>query len=242
MGAHAPLLDVLVRSVGTMTSDFDVVELSQQLVDACTELTGGAEAGLFLGDHRGELRVLAATDERARWLVETVDGPSKQAYRTSSPAIVDDLAAATLVWPEFARHALEHGYRSTYALPLRLRTDNLGALTIFGAAPSALNRSAVRSGQILADLAAIGIAQHVLRPRVEPMQARLPVALQDRVVIEQAKGVLAERGDLDMTEAFGRLRAHARRCGLRMAELAGAVVAGSVDAAVVLATPVERRA
>ncbi|MEV0341523.1 GAF and ANTAR domain-containing protein [Nocardia sp. NPDC050713] len=239
MGAHAPLLDVLVRSVGTLTSDFDVVELSQQLVDACTELTGGAEAGLFLGDHRGELRVLAATHERARWLVEAVDGPTRQAYRTSSPAIVDDLAA-TLVWPEFARHALEHGYRSTYALPLRLRTDNLGALTIFGAAPGALDRAAVRSGQILADLAAIGIAQHVLRPRIEPMQARLPVALQDRVVIEQAKGVLAERGDLDMTEAFGRLRAHARRCGLRLAELAGAIVVGSVDAAVVLGTPTER--
>jgi len=240
MGASAPLLEVLVRSVDTLIGDFDVVELAQQLVDACVPLTGGADAGLFVGNHLGELRMLAATDERARSVVEAIDGPARHSYTTGAPAVVDDIAAAAVVWPYFAEQAGNRGYRSAYALPLRLRTDTLGALIVLGTGPKALNRAQLRAGQTLADLAAIGVAQHVLRPRVEPIQDRLPVALNDRATVEHAKAVLAERGGLDSAEAFACLRAHALRTGRRLAELAGGIVSGTIDAGAVLAVPVRR--
>ncbi|WP_040797435.1 GAF and ANTAR domain-containing protein [Nocardia higoensis] len=237
MGASAPLLEVLVRSVDTLTGDFDVVELAQQLVDSCVALTGGADAGLFVGNHLGELRMLAATDERARSLVEAVDGPARHTYATGAPALVDDIAAAAVVWPDFAIHAANRGYRSVYALPLRLRSDTLGALTVLGDGPKALHRAPLRAAQTLADLAAIGVAQHVLRPRVEPIRDRLPVALNDRATVEHAKAVLAERGGLDHAEAFACLRAHALRTGRRLAELAGGIVSGTIDAGTVLSVP-----
>lgn len=228
MGAPAPLLDVLVGSVGALTGDFDIIDWSQQLVDACAHLTGGAAAGLFLADHRDTLLVLAVTDEPARTLVESSDGPPGQAYRTGSPAVADDLTTAALVWPEFASHAREQGYRSVYAMPLRIDSDDLGALTVFGTTPGALDRAGRRTARILADVAALGIAQHILRPRIEPVRTRLPVALHDRVVVERAKGVLAEHGGVDTTEAFARLRSHAVRTGQRLSDLAGALLAGTV--------------
>ncbi|MBF6354689.1 GAF and ANTAR domain-containing protein [Nocardia higoensis] len=240
MGASAPLLEVLVRSVDTLVGDFDVVELAQQLVDSCVALTDGADAGLFVGNHLGELRMLAATDERARALVEAVDGPARHTYSTGAPAVVDDIAAAAVVWPDFATHASHRGYRSVYALPLRLRSDTLGALAVLGDGPKALNRAQLRAGQTLADLAAIGVAQHVLRPRVEPIQDRLPVALNDRATVEHAKALLAEHGGLDHAEAFARLRAHALRTGRRLAELAGGIVSGNIDAGTVLTVPARR--
>ncbi|HLS79077.1 MAG TPA: GAF and ANTAR domain-containing protein [Nocardia sp.] len=240
MGASASLLEVLVRSVDTLTGDFDVVELAQQLVDSCVALTGGADAGLFVGNHLGELRMLAATDERARSLVEAVDGPARHTYSTGAPALVDDINAASVVWPDFATHASRRGYRSVYALPLRLRNDTLGALTVLGDGPKALPRAPLRTAQTLADLAAIGVAQHILRPRVEPIQDRLPVALNDRATVEHAKAVLAERGGLDNAEAFACLRAHALRTGRRLAELAGGIVSGSIDAGTVLTVGARR--
>ncbi|MBF6250797.1 GAF and ANTAR domain-containing protein [Nocardia farcinica] len=240
MGAPPPLLDVLVRSVDTLTGDFDVVELAQQLVDACVALTGGGDAGLFVANHRGELRLLAATDARARPLVEAIDGPGRHAYRTGTRCVADDLSAAAVVWPDFARHARRQGYRSAYAVPLRLRTDRLGVLTILGRTSNALHRSQLRVAQTLGDVAAIGIAQHVLRPRVEPIGDRLPVALNDRVTVEHAQAVLAQRGDLTDPEAFDRLRSHALRTGRRLADLAGGIVAGTVDAGIVLTAPARR--
>lgn len=234
MGASTPLLEVLVRSVDTLTGDFDVVELAQQLVDACVALTDGADAGLFVGNHLGQLRMLAATDERVRALAEAIDGPALHSFATGIPAVVDDITAAAVVRPDFAVHAGEQGYRCAYALPLRLRDDTLGALTVLGTTPKALDRAQLRAARTLADLAAVGVAQHVLRPRVEPIRDRLPVALNDRVTVEHAKAVLAERGGLDHAEAFACLRAHARHSGRLLAELAGGIVSGAIDASTVL--------
>ncbi|WP_433205570.1 GAF and ANTAR domain-containing protein [Nocardia sp. CA-107356] len=224
------LLRLLVRVVDSLTSDFDVVELCQQLLEACVEITGAADAGLLLADQRGDLQVLASTTE-APALLELLhcEGPGLRAYRSTSPARVPDLRAAEDLWPEFARAALAAGYRCAYAVPLRLHRDSIGALTIFAAPAAALDHLGPRIGQILADTAAIGIAHHVLLAHSATINAQLPTALNSRVTIEQAKGVLAERGGRDMDLAFELMRAHARATGRRLADIAGDVVEGRVD-------------
>ncbi|MBF6170763.1 GAF and ANTAR domain-containing protein [Nocardia blacklockiae] len=227
---HA-LLVTLVSAVGQLAGDFDVIELSQQLVDACPGVTGAADAGLFLADHRGDLHLLASTSEGPELLellqVEALHGPARRTFRTGLPTSVPDLRDTRRRFPEFCQRAVDFGYLSACALPLRCRSREAGALTVLAAAPGALDTAGLRAGQALADVAGIGITQHAVAP--QPLPARLPAALSARIVIEQAKGVLAERGGLEMAEAFRRLRAHALENGGRLAELAAAVVDGTVD-------------
>jgi len=233
-----PLLAALFVAVELFTGDFDVIELSQQLVDACLGVTGGADAGLLLADGRRDLQLLASTSEESDLLellqVEALDGPSRQTFRTGLPTTIPDLSATNHRWPEFCGRAVDFGYRSAFAMPVRAHRHSVGALTVLAAAPAALDATGMRAGQMLADLAGIGITQHLLLPRLDELPAQLSGALHARIVIEQAKGVLAERGGLDMAEAFGRLRTHARKTGRRLAELATAIVEGTVDAADVL--------
>ncbi|MCM6775321.1 GAF and ANTAR domain-containing protein [Nocardia sp. CDC159] len=234
-----PLLGALVAAIDLLAHDFDVVDLSQQLVDACPGVTGGADAGLFLADHRRDLQLMASTSEEPDLLelllVEALDGPTRHTFRSGRPTAVPDLRSTNHRWPEFCQRALDFGYRSAFALPLRCRGGTVGALTILAASPAALDNADLRAGQVLADLAGIGLTAQIALPRLEAMTARLPAALHSRIVIEQAKGVLAERGRLDMAEAYRRLRRYAHKTGRRLAELAAAVVDGTEDTDQILA-------
>ncbi|MFX0577499.1 GAF and ANTAR domain-containing protein [Nocardia nepalensis] len=224
------LLRLLVRAIDSLASDFDVVELCQQLLEACVEVTDAADAGLLLADQRGDLQVLASTTEAPRLLeLLQFEGPGLRAYRSRSPETVPDLRAAQDLWPEFAPAALAAGYRCAYAVPLRLHRESIGALTILAAPAAAHGHLGLRIGQLLADIAAIGIAHHVLLAQGGIIHAQLPTALNTRVAIEQAKGVLAERGSRDMDLAFGLMRTHARATGGRLADIAGDIVEGRVD-------------
>ncbi|WP_036567613.1 GAF and ANTAR domain-containing protein [Nocardia sp. BMG51109] len=228
------LLAALVAAVGMLADDFDVIEMAQQLVDACPGVTGATGAGLFLADHRGDLHLLASTTEEPALLdllqVAALDGPARHTARTGLPTAVPDLRDTKHRFPEFCERALDLGHRSAVALPLR-RAFGIGALTLL--APATLDGARCRAGQTLADMAGIGIVQHAVSPRALP--PGLPAALQARIVVEQAKGVLAERGRIEMAEAFVRLRGHARETGRQLAELAAAVVDGSADTDAILA-------
>ncbi|MFD0363314.1 GAF and ANTAR domain-containing protein [Nocardia sp. GCM10030253] len=229
------LLRSLIRSVGNLAGEFDVIELSQQLLEACLDSTDAADAGLLLADQRGDLRILAASAERQELLdllqLGAVDGPSAQAYRGMSPAALDDLGGTAHESPEFGRCALAAGYRSAYALPLRLQRDCIGALAIFGASTAALDDADIGVGQVLADLAGIGIAHYIVLAQVGTVYAQLPAVLNNRIAIDQAKGVLAERDSSDMDRAFQRMRGHARATGVRLADLAADIVDGRIDTA-----------
>ncbi|WP_062985644.1 GAF and ANTAR domain-containing protein [Nocardia anaemiae] len=224
------LLRSLVRAVDSLASDFDVVELCQQLLEACTDVTDASDAGLLLADQRGELQVLASTNESSRLLgLLQHEGPGLDAYRSSTAVSVPDLSAAGDLWPEFAHTASAAGYRCACAVPLRLHRDSIGALTVLADSAAPLGQLDLRIGQILADIAAVGIAHHVLRAQGTTIQAQLPTALNTRVAIEQAKGVLAERGDRDMDRAFQIMRDYARATGRRLTDIAGDIVEGRID-------------
>jgi ANTAR domain/GAF domain len=240
MDGYERLAHAFVGLADTLVADYDVVELAQQLIDSSMTLLPVAAAGIMLGDAMGELHVFASSSEESRLLevlqVEADMGPCLQAYRTGAAVFVDDLEVDPTRWPAFARHAADYGFRSVSALPLRLRDERVGALTLFRIETGALTRTDISVGQGLADVATIGILHQRIMTRSELVNQQLQTALNTRVVIEQAKGVLAERGGITMDHAFTLLRAHARRSQQRLADLARGVVEGAETAAI-LNTP-----
>jgi transcriptional regulator with GAF, ATPase, and Fis domain len=236
MDRYERLANAFVGLADTLVADYDVVELAQQLIDGSMTLLPVAAAGIVLGDPQGELHVFASSSEETRLLellqVQAHAGPCLQAYRTGQAVFVDDLAVDQQRWPAFAKRAAEHNFRSVSALPLRLRDEHVGALNLFRAEVGALARTDVAVGQALADIATIGILHQRIVTRSELVNKQLQTALNTRVIIEQAKGVLAERGAVDMDQAFALLRAHARKTQHRLTDLARAVVEGADTTAI----------
>ena len=230
------LASAFVKLADTLVADYDVVELAQQLIDSSMSLLPISAAGILLGDAKGELHVFASSSEQSRLLellqVEADVGPCLDAYRTGVAVLVDDLGLHVAQWPAFAERAAEYEYRAVAALPLRLRTERVGALNLFLDKTGPMAAEDLAVGQALADVATIGILHQRVLSRSEVVNKQLQTALNTRLVIEQAKGVLAERGAVDMDRAFNLLRSHARRTNRRLAELAREVVDGADTTAV----------
>jgi transcriptional regulator with GAF, ATPase, and Fis domain len=223
--------EAFVELADTLVDDFDVVDFLYQVTVRCAQVLDVSAAGVLLTDQRGALRVVAASTEQIRLLellqLQTDLGPCPECFHTGRPIAVGDLSAAASRWPRFAAEARQSGFASVYALPMRLRTDIIGALNLFGTQPDALDEDTIRLGQALADVATIGLLQaRTIRHR-ETLAEQLQTALNSRIVIEQAKGVIAERRQLDMDQAFTLLRGAARASNRRLSELARTVVDGS---------------
>lgn len=231
MDRYERLANAFVGLADTLVADYDVIELAQQLIDSTMALLPIAAAGILLGDPSGGLHVFASSSEQSRLLellqVEADVGPCLEAYRSGQPVLVENLAADAARWPAFAERADEYGFRSLVALPLRLRNERVGALNLFLEGTGPMTSADVAVGQALADVATIGILHQRILTRSELVNQQLQTALNTRLIIEQAKGVLAERGTIDMDRAFNLLRGHARRTNRRLADLARAVVDGA---------------
>ena len=225
------LAEAFVELADTLVDDFDVVDFLHQVTVRCAQVLGVSAAGVLLTDQRGALRVVAASTEQTRLLellqLQTDQGPCPESFHTGRPISVADVSAEAGRWPRFAEEARRFGIASVHALPMRLRTEVIGTLNLFGARPGALDEGTLRLGQALADVATIGLLQaRSIRLR-ETLAEQLQTALNSRIVIEQAKGVVAERRNLDMDQSFALLRDTARSSNRRLSELARAVVDGS---------------
>lgn len=222
-----------VALADTLVADFDIADLLDMLVERATDLLAVSAAAVMLLNPQGTLEVLASSSPRARLLelfvAQTKDGPCVDCVRSGAPVIYADIESQAPRWPRFAAAASECGFHAVHALPMRLREQTIGVLTLLGTEPVALNDDHVRLGQALADVATIAILQHRALEHSDRVSGQLQIALNTRVVIEQAKGVLAERGGVSMDEAFTRLRDYARSHNQRLAELAGAVISGTAD-------------
>jgi transcriptional regulator with GAF, ATPase, and Fis domain len=225
------LSDTFVELTDTMVADFDVIDFLHVLTDRTMQLLDVSAVGLLLADPRGELRVVAASSETARLLelfqLQNDQGPCLDCFRSGQPVTVVDLASASDRWPHFAPAAMRAGFAGVHALPMRLREHVIGALNLFRAEAGALPAADVRVGQALADVATISILQERNLRRSDALNEQLQSALNSRVVIEQAKGKLAERLGLDMNQAFNLLRDFARSRNLRLSDVAQAFVDGS---------------
>ena len=172
-------------------------------------------AGLMLTSVDGQLRVMASSSDAMRLLelfeLQAQEGPCLDCYRTGqADREPRPRARRASRWPRFAVEASEAGFRTVHALPMRLRGNVLGALNLFHIEPGDMSSADVEAAQALADVATIALLQHRAALEAQLLNEQLNHALNSRVVIEQAKGMLAERQGVDLEGAFAVLRNHAR--------------------------------
>jgi transcriptional regulator with GAF, ATPase, and Fis domain len=228
MPNEALLVHTLVELADGLVDDYDVVELLSLLTDRCVEVLGVSAAGVMLVAPEGDLRVVASSSEAMRVVelfeLQSDEGPCLDCYRSGEAVNHEDLTTVDARWPRFAPVAVEAGFRSVHALPMRLRGSIIGALNLFGTDEGALAEEDVVAGRALADVATIAILQQRVASESRVLIDQLNHALTSRVVIEQAKGVLAERAGLSMESAFEAMRRHARHHNLRLADVARSVI------------------
>lgn len=223
------MAEVFVELADTVVDTFDIIEFLDNLTERCVELLEADAAGLLLLD-QGRLNLLAATVHRVRVLglfeLQVQEGPSLDCVRTGEAVANVSLAESQQRWPKLAPAALESGFGTSHALPMRLRGQVIGALNLFSRDERRLSVADLAMGQALADMATIGLLHQRNAHDQTALTERLELALNSRVLVEQAKGVLAARADISLNEAFDRIRHHARRNHLTLASVAAEVVEG----------------
>ena len=233
-----------VALADSLVADYDVVDLLEGLVQTCVDLLDVDQGGLLLIDQRGHLQVVAASSEATRLLellqLQSDEGPCLECVATGRAVTAPDLSTEQARWPTFAPAATSVGFSAVYALPLRLREETIGGLNLFvDGGRDDLDEDDLRIAQALADVATIGILQQRSISRSSLLAEQLQNALNSRIVVEQAKGVLAERGGLEMQVAFEMLRGYARAHRRRLSDVAADVVRERLLAEAVLGAPGE---
>jgi len=225
---EARLARTFVLLADSLTSDFDLVDVLQILVDACADLLDTEAAGLMLADGNGRLQLMVSTSEAAD-LVEVAQlgaraGPCFESFATGRPVTVADIRDTEGEWPEFRAAALERGFLSVHATPMRLRDQVIGSMNLFGKEARPLAEPDIAVAQALTDVATIGILQERSARESRIVREQLQLALESRIVIEQAKGVLAQQHAVSMEEAFRTLRSYARSTSQPLRAVATSVV------------------
>ena len=226
------LVETLVALADTLVDDYDVIEFMQTLAERSVELLDVSAAGIMLADRDGRLHHAACSSEQMR-LVELLElqleeGPCFDAFRDQSAVRSDAAEDVTARWPRFAPYARDGGFVAVSAVPLRLRGQAVGALNLFSTDAGALDDHDLILVQAMADIATIGILQERLSHDQSILTSQLETALESRVVIEQAKGIVAERNHIDVDEAFLQIRRFARDTNRRLSDTAGRIVDGTL--------------
>ena len=220
-----------VEIVDALVGDFDVIDVLTLLTARCVELLDAAAAGILLADSEGHLCVVGASTEQIHLLelfqIQNDEGPCFDCYQTGKVVLHSDLDTDS-PWPAFAAECTAAGFRSVCAVPLRHRAHTLGCLNLFITDARGLTDQDVALAQALADVASITIVQDQAIRDAAIREGHLQHALTSRIAIEQAKGMLAERNNTDMGEAFARLRTYARSNNLGLTHVAEAIVAGTI--------------
>ncbi len=221
-----------VEMVDTLVGEFDVIDVLTLLTSRCVELLDAAAAGILLADGADHRRVIGASNEQIKLLelfqVQNDEGPCLDCFHTGQVVLHSDLDTPS-PWPSFAAECTAAGFASVCAVPLRLKARTLGCLNLFMSKPGGLTDVDVELAQALADVASITIVQDEVTRDAAIRESQLLHALSSRIAIEQAKGMVAEHGGVDMDEAFSRLRAFARNHNEGLTAVAEGLVAGTTD-------------
>ncbi|MGO9874814.1 MAG: GAF and ANTAR domain-containing protein [Acidimicrobiia bacterium] len=227
------LLAAFVEFADTFVDDYDVVEFLHRLAERCVELVTVSEAGIMLADRDGRLRYVASSSERMH-LIELFElqqnqGPCLDAYRRGVAVHSGMKEEANTRWPRFVPHARDVGFQSVSALPMRLRAQVIGALNLFSTTPELLSPVDQQVAQALADIATIGILQERALSDGHVVTSQLEAALESRVLIEQAKGIVAEHHHVSVDDAFQLLRGYARKHNRLLRQTANDIIDGTLD-------------
>ncbi|HET6166974.1 MAG TPA: GAF and ANTAR domain-containing protein [Marmoricola sp.] len=233
------LAQSFVTLADTLVDDYDVVELLGRLVTDCVGLLDVDAAGILLINQHRVLELVASSDEASRLMevfqLESHSGPCVDAVQSGEPVLITSLEELHRRWPAFGAAVEGVGYSSVYAFPMRLRAETIGALNLFRSGTSTLAAFDQRLAQAMADIGTIGILQHRALTRSSDLADQLQLALNTRISIEQAKGVLAEYGGVRMDEAFHAIRAFARENRLKLSDVARSLIDRELDPAHVIA-------
>ena len=230
MPRESLISSTFLQLADTLVADFDIIDVLTMLADRCVELVDADAVGILLADACGSLRVTAASSEQARLLelfqLQNEQGPCVEAFTSGRPVNCVELREALDRWPRFTPYAVGAGFECVYAFPLRLRDSFIGALNLFRAQPGPMPADDVQLAQALADVASVAIMQDHAARETRVRDRQLQNALNSRVIIEQAKGMMSERGKVDMAAAFYLIRHHARFYNLQLTGVAEQIVAG----------------
>jgi GAF domain-containing protein len=229
------LATIFVEVADTLVDEFDLIDFLHMLTDRAASLVDAAAVGILLADPRGRLEFMAGSDENVKLLelfqLQNQEGPCLDAFRTAQPVINVDLSAAGGRWPRFAPRATASGYQAVHAFPLRLRQQVIGAMNVFGTTKGGdFHDTDVAVMQALADVASIGLIQERAIRRGEVLTEQLQGALNSRVVIEQAKGAVAQARGISVDQAFASIRSYARSHNQRLTDIAHTIVADPTTA------------
>ena len=240
MSRESLISDTFVQLADTLVADFDIIDLLSMLVDRCVELIEADAAGILLADANGNLRVMAASSEQARLLelfqLQNEQGPCVESFTSGQPVNCTELRDNGQRWPRFTPYAVDAGFECVYALPLRLRDTVIGALNLFKERAGPIAAADITLAQAFADVASVAILQDQAARESRVRDLHLPNALYSRVVIEQAKGMLSEGGQIEMGDSFNLLRTYARTNHLQLTRVAEEVVAGTLNFSTLAAT------
>jgi GAF domain-containing protein len=234
-GQDSELAAVMIEFADTLVSDYDLLDYLDRLLERSIVALDADAGGVMLasGEEGARLQLLASTDERTRVLelveLQHQEGPCVDSHRHGEQVVVPDLTRWDR-WPRFTPAVLDRGYRSVYAFPLRLRDTVIGAFNLYREQPGSVAPAEIRVAQAFADMATIGILQERAVRESRELAGHLQAALHSRVVIEQAKGIVAERLGCNMDEAYQAIRWHGRNENRRLREVAAALVAGALAA------------
>ena len=211
------IADTFVELADTLVAEFDVIDFLHTLVERAVALLDADAGGIMLADQRGGLEVLAASSHEVRLVelfeLQNHEGPCLEAFQTGEAVTKSDLAEMRAAWPSFTTRLEQAGFASAQAVPMRLREEVIGALNVFRVSSGALNAADMKMARALADVATVGLLQERTIHARERLAEQLQGALNSRVLIEQAKGVIAERSALSIDRAFAVMRTYARRNG-----------------------------
>jgi transcriptional regulator with GAF, ATPase, and Fis domain len=228
------LVRTFVELADALVTDFDLLDFLHLLAERSVDLLPAQQAALTLTDQRGNLRVLASTSEETRMLelfeLQCAQGPGLDSVHSGEQVVNLDLDESRERWPLFSAEASARGFSTMYALPLRLRGTVIGAISLFSADHQNVSEDDIAVGQALADVATIGLLAQFTSEEDQLIAENLQVAINTRIVIEQAKGVLSERLKTDMDQGLLLLRGYARNHSTKLSAIAASVIDGSIPA------------
>ena len=232
MTREKTLVETLVGLADTLVDDYDIIDFMHTLAERCVELLDVSAAGIMLADSEGKLRHAACSSEQMRLVelfeLQVEEGPCFDAYRYQAPVLCNSYEDAETRWPRFAPHAHDSGFVAVSAVPMRLRTEVIGALNLFSSRTGALNDDDVGVAQAMADIATIGILQERVIRDKSVFASQLEIALESRVAIEQAKGIVAEHNRITVDQAFELIRQFTRDHNRLLSETARQIIDGTI--------------